>query len=149
MALFASSPSQNRANRGNMQALIHQASLYGLTMSISGSGIGPGQTVELEVTADREIAVVVTFPSILPFGLGRSRRRCLGYLSPEVVDLLMPALEREAVLRVRIVEVEPAHVRADGVDRVSISVWGEPHDLVETSRPVISFRRAGSDVARR
>lgn len=132
-----------------MQVLIHQASLYGLTMPIRGSGIGPGQAVELEVIAEREIAVIAMLPPIWPFGLGRSRRRCLGYLYPEAVDLLLPALEREAVLRVRIVEVEPAHVRADGVDRVAISVWGEPDDLFETSRPVISFRRAGSDVTRR
>jgi hypothetical protein len=132
-----------------MQVLIHQASLYGLTMPIRGSGIGPGQAVELEVIAKREIVVIAMLPSIWPFGLGRSRRRCLGYLYPEAVDLLLPALEREAVLRVRIVEVEPAHVRADGVDRVAISVWGEPDDLFETSRPVISFRRAGSDVTRR
>jgi len=131
-----------------MQALIHQASLHGLTTPIVGSGIGPGQAVELEVTAEREILIYASLPSKWPFGLGRSRRKCLGYLHPEATELLLPALDREAMLRVRIVEVEPAHVRADGVDRVSISVWGDPDDLAQPSGHVLSFRRADLDETR-
>jgi hypothetical protein len=53
-----------------------------------------------------------------------------GYLGDQAKDLLMPALEKNAPLRVRIVALEAAHLSADGVDSVSISVWGNPADIV-------------------
>lgn len=125
-----------------MQPLIHQASLYGLTTPIGSSGIVPGQNVELEVTAERKIQVYANLPSRWPFGLGKPRRQCLGFLHPEATQLLLPALDVEATLRVRIVEVEPAHARPDGVDRVCISVWGDPDDLGLSSTKLITFARA-------
>jgi len=127
-----------------MQPLIHQASLHGLTMAVGGSGIVPGQNVELEITAERNILACVTLPSRWPFGFGRPRRQCLGYLHPEATQMLLPALDIEATLRVRIVEVEPAHARADGVDRISISVWGDPDDLARPANYALSFARARS-----
>lgn len=42
---------------------------------------------------------------------------------------IAPAIEEQAVLHVRIVEIEPVHARADGIDQISISVWGEPSAL--------------------
>jgi hypothetical protein len=128
-----------------MQPLIHQASLYGLTVPIAGSGIVPGQDVTLESTAERNVEVYVDLPSRWPFGLGRPRRICLGYLHPMATELLLPALDIGASLRVRIVEVEPAHARADGVDSVCISVWGDPEDLEPSARHVMSFGRAQTD----
>lgn len=112
-----------------MQALIHKASLHGLKIRIRGSGIVPGQPVELECHAERELAVVVTSPSRWSFGLGKPKRRILGYLHPEASAMIMPAIEKAASLRVRIVEIEPAHARMEGVDQISVSVWGEPADL--------------------
>lgn len=106
-----------------MQALIHKASLHGLKISLRGSGIVPGQPVELECHAERKLAVVVTSPSRWSFGLGKQKRRILGYLHPEASAIIMPALERSASLRVRIVEIEPAHARTEGMDQVSISIW--------------------------
>ena len=118
-----------------MQALIHQASLHGLKIRIRGSGMIPGQPVELECHAERKLAVLVTLPSRWLFGLGRPKRRVLGYLHPEASAILMPAIEKFATLRVRIVEIEPAHARTGGVDQISISVWGEPGDLKPSSMP--------------
>jgi len=43
--------------------------------------------------------------------------------------MISPALERQAKLRVRIVELEAAHARPEGVDQVSVSVWGKPSDI--------------------
>jgi len=130
-----------------MQPLIHQAGLYGLTMPIGGSGIVPGQTVALEITPEREIKVFANLPSRWLFGFGRPRRHFLGYLHPQATELLLPALYSEAPLRVRIVEVEPAHARADGVDRVCISVWGDPEDLARPSKHVMPFENAKSGEA--
>jgi hypothetical protein len=130
-----------------MQPLIHQASLYGLTLPISGSGIVPGQNVHLEITAEREIEVYANLPSRWPFGFGRPRRYCLGYLHPQATELLLPALYSAAPLRVRIVEVEPAHARADGVDRVVVSVWGNPDDLTRPSQHMMPFDNPQADEA--
>jgi len=112
-----------------MQPLIHQASLYGLQTPIRGSGIVLGQTVELIQHPEDKLAVFVTLPSRWPFGLGKSRRQHLGYLHPEATGILLPAIARATPLRMRIVEIEPAHARIDGVDRVCISVWGDPAHL--------------------
>jgi hypothetical protein len=125
-----------------MQPLIHQASLHRLSLAIGGSGIVPGQNVDLEVTAEREICVYALLPSRLPFGLGRPHRHCLGFLQPEATKLLLSALDGKARLRVRIVEVEPAHARADGVDSVSISVWGDPDDFRAYAKNLREFARA-------
>lgn len=113
-----------------MQALIHQASLYGLKIPIRGSGLVPGQTVELKLDPDHGVAAFVALPSRLPFGIGKPRRRHLGYLDPEIAERIAPAIKKHAILRVRIVEIEPAHVRSDGVDQISISVWGDAKALV-------------------
>jgi hypothetical protein len=105
----------------------------------------PGQDVVLETSPDRTIKAYVDLPSRWLFGLGRPRRICLGYLHPRATELLLPALDIGASLRVRIVEVEPAHARADGVDSVSISVWGHPDDLAPPDQHVLSFSRAQTD----
>lgn len=107
-----------------MQALIHQASLHGLQIPIRGSSMVPGHSVELALDPDYIVAAFVTLPSRLPFGFGQPRRKHLGYLEPEVAKKIAPAIEKQVVLRVRIVEIEPAHARADGIDQISISVWG-------------------------
>lgn len=109
-----------------MQALIYQASLYGLTLPVHDFGLAPGQAVELALDPDYMVAVFVHLPSRLPFGLGKPRRKHLGYLEPDVAEWIAPALERQVALRVRIVEIEPAHARTDGLDQILVSVWGAP-----------------------
>lgn len=109
-----------------MQALIYQASLYGLTLPVHGSGLAPGQAVELALDPDYIVAAFVQLPSRLPFGLGKPRRKHLGYLEPDVAEWIAPALERQVALRVRIVEIEPAYARTDGLDQILVSIWGAP-----------------------
>ena len=109
-----------------MQALIYQASLCGLTLPVHGSGLAPSHPVELALDPDHIVAAFVQLPSRLPFGLGKPRRKHLGYLEPDVAEWIAPALERQVALRVRIVEIEPAHARTDGLDQIRVSVWGVP-----------------------
>ena len=117
-----------------MQALIHQTTLHGLQFPIRGSGVTLGQTVHLKCEKDHRVAVFVKLPLRWTFGLGGTRLRQLGYLPVEAAKFVTPALERQAVLRVRIVELEPAHARAEGVDQVCVSVWGKPADLKPAPR---------------
>ena len=89
-----------------------------------------GDPVQLQKEGDAEIAAFVMLPSRLPFGLGKSRIVRAGYLGNQAKALLWPAFEKPAPLRVRIVEILAAHLNADGTNRISISVWGDPADVV-------------------
>lgn len=111
--------------QGTMEPLIHKASVC-LTGSMLSAPATPGDAVQLHLAVSGEIEVVLTVPSRLPFGLGKPREFLLGRLGPQATDFLRPLVERSAHLRVRIVEIEPAHLRRDGQDRLFISVWGDP-----------------------
>jgi hypothetical protein len=75
------------------------------------------------------IAAFVMLPSRLPFGFGKFRIVRAGYLGNQAKALLWPAFEKPAPLRVRIVEILAAHLNADGKNRISILVWGDPADV--------------------
>jgi hypothetical protein len=113
-----------------MQILIHKANLVRLQVPIRGLGIGLGEAVGLIYNNVSEVAVMAMLPSRLPFGLGRLRKVKLGYLGDHTKALLMPALELGTQLRVRIVELDAAHLRTDGCDRIAISVWGDPAGMM-------------------
>lgn len=112
-----------------MQALIHQTRIQGLQFAIKGSGVTLGQDVRLEYDQENRVAAFVTLPARWSFGFTKNRYKQLGYLGADAATLISPALERQAPLRVRIVELEPAHARGEGIDQVSVSIWGEPSDL--------------------
>jgi hypothetical protein len=46
--------------------------------------------------------------------------------------LIMPALAKGGQLRVRIVEIQARHLNSEGIDLISISVWGNPADIIPT-----------------
>ena len=123
------SPQQNRAERGRMQILIHKTSLHRLEVKLRKMGIVLGDAVQLVPEGNDDVAAYFIVPSRFPFGFGKPRLVRAGYLGDPAKDLLMPALEKNAPLRVRIVALEAAHLSADGVDSVSISVWGNPADI--------------------
>lgn len=112
-----------------MQALIHQTRIQELQFGIQGSGVTLGQDVRLEYDQQNRVAAFVKLPARWSFGFSKNKRKRLGYLGSEAATLITPALERQASLRVRIVELEPAHARGEGVDQVSVSIWGQPSDL--------------------
>jgi len=116
-----------------MQVLIHKTSLHRLEVKLRKVGIVLGDAVQLVREGNDDVAAYFIVPSRLPFGFGKSRLVRAGYLDDQAKASLVPALEKNAPLRVRIVALEAAHLSADGVDSVSISVWGSPTDIV---RPV-------------
>jgi hypothetical protein len=113
-----------------MQILIHKANVVRLQLPVRGLRLGLGEAVVLVHDNASEVAVMAMLPSRLPFGLGRLRKVKLGYLGEHTKALLMPALELGAQLRVRIVELDAAHLRTDGCDRIAISVWGDPAGIM-------------------
>lgn len=125
-----------------MQILIHKTSLVRLEATLRIDGVGLGDPVQLQKEGDADIAAYVMLPSRLPFGLGKSRIVRAGYLGNQAKALLWSAFEKPAPLRVRIVEILAAHLNADGTNRISISVWGDPADVVPSVPRASIFSRS-------
>jgi len=112
-----------------MQPLIHKASVK-LAANKLPSGVSLNDAVILRLNDDDDgITVILTLPSRLPFGIGKPRKIALGTLGQHATNLIKPALEKSTYLRVRIVEIEPAHLSHDGKNKLHISVWGDPTAL--------------------
>lgn len=125
-----------------MQVLIYKAALTDLKTNPATAGISPGDVVGLDLGEDGKIAAT----ALLTRGkwlFQRTRSLPLGMLEPQAAALISPALQRRAHLRVRIVEVEPAHLTRGRVPKVFVSVWGDPEDLEppKTKAPIFSRSR--------
>jgi len=114
-----------------MQPLIHKASVN-LTTDKLPKSASPGDAVTLYLQEDGKVIATYKVPSRLPFGLGRPVELTLGYLGQQATEILRPALQCYAHLRVRIVEIEPAQLSSSGKDSLFISVWGDPTILLST-----------------
>lgn len=125
-----------------MQILIHKTSLVRLEASLRIDGVGLGDPVQLQKEGDADIAAFVMLPSRLPFGLGKSRIVRAGYLGNQAKALLWPAFKKPVSLRVRIVEILAAHLNVDGRNRISISVWGDPADVLPSVTRAGIFSRS-------
>jgi hypothetical protein len=123
-------PHIESGNWGKMQILIHKANLVRLQVPVRSLRIGLGEAVVFVQDSVSEVAVMAMLPSRLSFGLGRLRKVKLGYLGDHTKAILMPSLELDTQLRVRIVELDAAHLRTDGCDRIAISVWGDPAGMI-------------------
>lgn len=108
-----------------IQPLIHQAPLYGLRPAINRSGLSIGDQVELRLAANGLVWADARLRErywLFP----RTRKSPVGLLDPYAADLVTPALRRHDHLRVRIVDIMPEHLSADGRAEVFISVWAAP-----------------------
>ncbi|OSQ44328.1 hypothetical protein [Marivita geojedonensis] len=112
-----------------MQPLIHKASLTELFVDPHRLGLMPGDIAHLKAEDDGSVTVYHEKCSGLPFGFGKPGLRRIGKLGPKATALILPALASCAQLRVRIADVEFAHINPTGSCSVSISVWGHPSDL--------------------
>lgn len=111
-----------------MQPIIHKAAVA-LSINPVSVGISPRDSALLVLNPDATVTVLVERPSRLSFGLGSPRLVPIGALAARATDILLPALERQVDLRVRVVEVELPHVARTGRASVFVSVWGNPADL--------------------
>ena len=124
-----------------MQPIIHKAAIA-LDLNPVSVGISPGDRAVLSLNSDTTISVFVERPSRLPFGLGKPRVVLVGTLGARATDILLPALKRKADFRVRIIEVEPAHISRTGRTSVYVSVWGNPSDIVRPKESNAIFTRS-------
>ena len=112
-----------------MQPLIHKASVD-ITANTLPLSVSPNDNASLQLEDDDTISVILILLSRLPFGLGKSRKFVVGILGQKATALIRPAILKNARLRVKIVEIEPAHLSRSGEICLYISVWGDPMVLL-------------------
>lgn len=108
-----------------MQILIYKT---GLLVERAPDWLAPNAPVRLHLETDGSVSAYADRPVGL-FGLRPGGPVRIGALSQQARNLLVPALETGAALRVRIVELVPPHLAPDGRARIAISVWGDPDRL--------------------
>jgi len=104
-----------------MQTLIYKTDIVVVR---APAWLAPNSHLELRPQADGTVGVFGRQPSRWLRLLGLSRVIRIGALREDAGTLLRPALEAGSVLRVRIVEIQPAHLTTDRRARISVSVWG-------------------------
>lgn len=124
-----------------MQPIIHKAAIA-LDINPMSAGISPGDRAWLSLNLDETVTVFVERQSRLPFGIGKPRLVSVGKLGARATEIVRPALERKADLRVRIIEVEPAHLTRSGRAALFVSVWGNPADIIQRSSAPKIFTRS-------
>lgn len=96
--------------------------------------ISSGDPAFLSLNPDITISAWVERPSRLPFGLGRPKIVSIGKLESQATHILHYYLEHKAKLRVRIIEIEPAHISSTGNTTIYVSVWGNSDKIYYTKR---------------
>lgn len=124
-----------------MIPIIHKAAVD-LEINPSEFGISPGDQAFLLLHAEKTISVFVQRPTRFPFLFRMPRDVLVGTLAGWATEMMLPAIEREAVFRVRIIEIEPAHISRTGRASVYVSVWGNPVDFVRPKRTSLIFTRS-------
>jgi len=119
-----------------MQLLIYKTEL---TVERAPRWLAPNNPIELRVQADGTVAAFARRPPRWMSLFGEARPVRIGLLTEEAGGILRPAFEAGSTLRVRIVELHPAHLTADHRARISVSVWG-PGPKMAASR---TFAAAG------
>lgn len=114
-----------------MQVLIYKSELNELAENHWPRGMAPGDSIDLRIVEDGVIEACATEKARL--WMRRPRRVRLGTLNEQASKLLDHAVRNGAYLRVRIVEIQPAHLALNGQPKVAISVWGDPQGLTSNS----------------
>ena len=104
-----------------MQALIYKAEL---TVERAPAWLAPTSPVELRLQVDGTVVAFARRPSRWISFLGEARPVRIGVLADDAAMFLRPVLETGIGLRVRIVELHPAHLTTDQRARIGVSVWG-------------------------
>lgn len=117
-----------------MQILIYKTDL---SVERAPGWLAPTAPVRLRLEADGSVGAYADRPAGL-FGLRPGGPVRIGALTGQARDLLAPAIETGAPLRVRIVELVPTQIAPDGRARIAVSVWGDPDRLRRHSQLLAS-----------
>jgi hypothetical protein len=109
-----------------------------LSGALGAGQIVPGAEVRL-VPAGSEVAVMVLVTRTVLLVWSRELWRPVGHLPPDSAARIRPMLERREALHVRVVNVTPPQLAADGRLEVRISAWGRSPPDIRPSRPRASW----------
>lgn len=112
-----------------MQLLIYKTELV---VERAPGWLEPNIPIELYLQADRMVAAFARRPLSWLSLFGQAGAVRIGGLDETAGAHLRPALEAGLALRVRIVEIHPAHLTTDRRARISVSVWGGAAKLMGT-----------------
>lgn len=104
-----------------MQTLIYKTDIV---VERAPAWLAPNARVTLRPQADGTVAAFARRPSRWTYLFWPERTVRIGTLNEDAAMLVRPALETGIGLRVRIVELHPAHLTTDRRARISVSVWG-------------------------
>lgn len=109
-----------------MQVILHKTAVEKLEVSLMATGISLGDAMRLEEDESGEICVCFHRRASWLALIGRPARWLrLGHLCEEAGQLIAPALRDGVELRVRVVEISPAHLSGRDRDALHLSVWGD------------------------
>lgn len=116
-----------------LQPLIHKAAVQDIAVHIGRTGLSIGDEAGLHLLPDGKVGVVALQERRLLGLIPRKSSVLLGTLGPQARAILMPAVENDEPLRVRIVGLTPEHlVPEGGQPEIHISVWGHPRHLAQS-----------------
>ncbi|KPQ06626.1 MAG: hypothetical protein HLUCCA12_10090 [Rhodobacteraceae bacterium HLUCCA12] len=131
-----------------MQVILHKTPLLPAAETPPSLGLELGDAVELEAEAEGTVRASIWRHGMwLPLVGRRARRVPLGHLRPEAAELVAPALSQGTDLRVRVVEICPAHLSEDGRDYVCLSIWGDRDRLRRARERPVRKDRDGPSLA--
>lgn len=109
-----------------MQVILHKTAVEKLEVPLMATGVSLGDALRLEEDESGEISVSFLRRASWLALIGRPARWLrLGQLCEEAGQLIAPALRDGVELRVRVVEISPAHLSASDRDALHLSVWGD------------------------
>jgi hypothetical protein len=113
----------------SMEQLIAKSELLDCSLSDMSALLLMGKSAYFECYDDGYVGVLTKSASRLPFGFGASKTVWIGYLVPELAEILYLAIKSDAQFRVRIIEVTPSYASTTGRTEVYVSIWGFSDDL--------------------
>lgn len=113
-----------------LQPLIHKAAVRDIAVHVARTGLSIGSEAALLPLPDGRIGVFARLDRRFLGVIPRKVTVLIGVLGPQASALIAPAVERDELLRVRIVGLTPEHLTAPGLGpEVHVSVWGDPRHI--------------------
>ena len=104
-----------------LHPILGKARVHGLALNVAKSGLCLNDPAELHIDADGQLQVHARIRRKLLGLIPRSMQRVVGHLGPRTTTLLLPYLQDETPLRLRIVGLTPEYIAAP---EVFVSIWG-------------------------
>ena len=133
-----------------MLPIVHKAAVEQLSVSPSQLRLNIGDPAELSLGESGEVTVSVTRQKRDLLLRRKTRSVKLGLLEAAAAARVTAALRAGEPVRVRIVNISPAHLTADRTESVHVSVWAEEsHGARPMTESAASPGRRGPEKATR